>query len=120
MTRRPSNLTAGLVWVAFIASPMVFTLVAIAQTGTGPSTKPTEPPPNWVEQWVGMYGSQDHPGKNAPPGFKVLNSFDEMGVGGVVAGHSQPWANAWRDLTDFEADDPGMLCKPTGLFIVGL
>jgi hypothetical protein len=109
-----------LVRVIFITVLMVFVQAAVAQTDAWPAPKSTEPPPNWVEQWVGMYGPQDHPGKNAPPGFKVLNSFDEMGVGGVVATHSMAWANARRDITDFEADDPGMLCKPTGLFIVGL
>jgi hypothetical protein len=66
---------------------------------------------------VGVYGGQDQPGKNAPPGFTVLNPFVTMSV--AIAKHLQPWALARTDATSFELEDPGMLCKPTGLFIVG-
>jgi hypothetical protein len=109
--------STAVVRFVLLAIPMVFTPAAFAQTGGAPSTQSTAPPTNWVEQWTGMYGNQDQPGKQAPPGFKVLNPFNVMSA--VIAPHLQPWALARRDATDFELEDPGMLCKPTGLFIVG-
>jgi hypothetical protein len=107
----------ALVRFALLAVFMAFAGAALAQTGAGPSTQSTPPPTNWVEQWTGMYGNQDQPGKQAPPGFTVLYPFTTMSA--VIAQHLQPWALARRDATEFQLEDPGMVCKPTGLFIVG-
>ncbi len=106
----------ALIRLILLAMPIVLVSAAFAQTDAPPS-KPSTAPPGWEEQWVGMYAGQDQPGKNAPPGFKVLNPFQTMSV--EIAKHLQPWALERTNATSFELEDPGMLCKPTGLFIVG-
>jgi hypothetical protein len=106
-----------LVRLVLLALPIVLASAAFAQTPAIPPKQSTAPPPGWEEQWVGMYAGQDQPGKNAPPGFTVLNPFTTMSA--AIAKHLQPWALARTNATSFELEDPGMLCKPTGLFIVG-
>jgi hypothetical protein len=106
----------ALIRLVLLAMPIVFATAAFAQTDM-PAAQKSTAPSGWEEQWVGMYGGQDQPGKNAPTGFKVLNPFQTMSV--EIAKHLQPWALERTNATSFELEDPGMLCKPTGLFIVG-
>jgi len=109
--------SASLIRFFFFAVFLAFASTVPAQIDPGSSKQITSPPPDWQEHWVGPYAGQDQPGKNAPPGFTVLNPFTTMSV--AIAGHLQPWALARTNATSFELEDPGMLCKPTGLFIVG-
>ncbi len=89
---------------------IITSLTAAAQSG-----KPTAPPLNWIEQWSGNYANQDQPGREAPPGYKVLNPFSSLDE--VIIPLLQPWAAARREETDFELEEDGQVCRPTGLLM---
>ena len=95
----------------------IFAAPAAAQGGR-PAAKATSPPASWPEQWVGLYDGQDREGKIAPPGFKVLlpPEPDTMELAYELA---QPWARMRHDATNFELEDAGQLCRPTGPVRVG-
>ena len=125
MAKRPSSLDRrALLLVVIIAATILF-----ASTGVSQTTSPTSggPPAGWMEKWVGRYAGQDRLGKIVPPGYKVLlvhelpaelkrgpHEPDEIEV---VESLLQPWALARTDATDYEVEDPGILCRPTGLFM---
>ena len=69
----------------------------------------------WQEKWMGMYDDQDRPGRIAPPGYKVLYPPEPETIE-LVDSLSQPWARMRREATDFEIEDSGLLCRPTGPF----
>jgi len=87
---------------------IVTSLSAAAQSGSASS-------PNWIEQWTGNYANQDQPGREAPPGYKVLNPFSRLDE--VIIPLLQPWAAARREATDFEIEEDGQVCRPTGLLM---
>ena len=103
----------------------VFALSAVGQAPGRPSGNETPPPPGWAEKWMGMYAQQDSQGKIAPPGFKVLvipelNEREksvphEPDVVDVVKPLLQPWALARAEAADYELEDSGQICRPTGL-----
>ena len=72
-------------------------------------------PPDWIEKWTGNYLNQDQPGREAPPGYKVLNPFSRLDE--VIIPLLQPWAAARREATDFEVEESGQICRPTGLLM---
>jgi hypothetical protein len=90
-------------------------LILTAVTAAAQSEKPTAPPPNWVEQWTGNYANQDQPGREVPSGYKVLNPFSRLDE--VIIPLLQPWAAARREATDFEVEEDGQVCRPTGLLL---
>ena len=128
MTRTPATRSRPVpVLIAIAAAMLVFALSAAAQTGGASSGKATRPPAGWMEKWIGMYAAQDRPGKIAPPGYKVLlvhelpdrdklapHEPDEIEV---VASLLQPWARLRMDATDYELEDGGTICRPSGLFL---
>ena len=73
----------------------------------------TPPPASWPEQWVGLYDGQDTEGKIAPPGFRVLLPTEPETLE-LVYSLAQPWARMRHDATNFELEDAGQLCRPTG------
>ena len=110
---------AGLAGVALIAATMGFALPAGAQTvaqkvaqavAAANAAKRTPPPPNWMEQWVGQYGRGD----SALPGFTIVTPQEKEDE--VARAHSQPWAQMRREATDFDYEDLGIVCKPSGIF----
>src|SRR5712692_1541883 len=90
---------------ALAALLMVSALAAAAQSGHTLSGKAAAPPPNWIEQWTGNYENQDQPGREAPPGYKVLNPFSSLDE--IIIPLLQPWAAARREATDFEIEETG-------------
>src|SRR2546425_8094114 len=82
---------------------IVTSLPATAQSGLASPGKATAPPPNWIEQWSGNYANQDQPGREAPPGYSVLNPFSRLDE--VIIPLLQPWAAARREATDFELEE---------------
>jgi hypothetical protein len=68
---------------------------------------------NWERQWNGVYGPQDAAGRNAPPGFTVLNPRANMDD--LVIPLLTPWARARYEATELDVDDSGAVCRPTGL-----
>ena len=104
---------AALLLIAIGAAVMLFPSPAVAQTPAGASGKATPPPAGWMGKWVGMYDGQDREGKVAPAGYKVLNP-PEPDTTELVVSLMQPWALARHDATDFEIEDSGQLCRPTG------
>jgi hypothetical protein len=111
-----------LLWaVPLSAAFCVFALSAAAQTSGGPA--------GWVEKWTGLYGQQDRAGRVAPPGYKVLlvHELPDAAKRGphepdeieVVESLLQPWARARTDATDYELEDGGTICRPSGLFLAG-
>jgi len=91
---------------------LIFTLSAVAQT-SGSAAKKTAAPAGWQEKWVGMYAGQDQAGKVAPPGFKVQYAPEPDTIE-LVDSLLQPWARARQEATDYEIEDPGQICRPTG------
>jgi len=101
-------------WVRVALVVAICPLSAVGQVASG-LAKATAAPPGWMEKWVGVYGRQDFLGKEVPPGFKVLNPYkDEMDE--RIVSQLQPWARLRRESIDPEVEDPGILCKATGLF----
>ena len=103
----------ALVLITGIAARMIFALSAVAQTPSGASGKATPPPVGWMEKWVGMYAAQDREGKIAPPGYKVLLP-PEPDTLELALALAQPWARMRHDATDYELEDTGQICRPTG------
>lgn len=95
-------------------APGPFCAAAILVLLARPAAAQAPPPPNWMEQWVGMYGPVDHAGKNPPPGFTILVPLEDEDD--VALAHSQPWATARREATDYELEDLAQICKPSGIF----
>ena len=109
--------------ILLIAGSLIFAQPAAAQTvaqrlasanAAAEAAKKTPPPPNWMEQWVGQYGSISHSGDVGAPGFKMITPLDQEDE--VARAHSQPWAQVRRDATDFEYEDLAGTCKPSGFF----
>jgi len=101
--------------LVFLAAVLLgFPLAAAAQTPAGPSAKATPPPAGWMEKWVGMWETDPAPRRTLPFGGNP-----DWGLNELVIPRLQPWANARREATDPEFEDPGQLCKPTGLFLAG-
>jgi len=94
--------------VAVLLAAGAFALPSLAQTG-GRST----PPASWPAKWVGLYTGQDRQGKIAPPGYQVLLPPEPEMLELVVA-ISQPWARMRHDASNFELEDGGQICRPTG------
>ena len=115
----------ALVLIVVAAATGILALSAVAQTGGSPARKRTPPPAGSAEKWVGMYAGQDRQGKIVPPGFKVLVTPElrddeklvphEPDVVEVVTPLLQPWALARANATDYELEDAGVICRPTGL-----
>src|SRR5713226_7146706 len=101
--------------IALTALLMVTSLTAADESGVTSSSKSTGPPPNWIEQWSGNYANQDQPGREAPPGYKVLNPYSSLDE--IIIPLLQPWAAARREATDFEIEETGQVCRPTGLLM---
>ena len=114
MTRTQVTVSATApVRIGVTAAMMVFTLSAVAQTSGSASGKAT-PPPGWTEKWMGMYAGQDRAGRIAPPGYKVLYAPEPDTIE-LVDSLLQPWARARQEATDYELEDPGWICRPTGV-----
>ncbi len=115
----------ALVLIVVAAATGILALSAVAQTGGSSARKRTPPPAGSAEKWVGMYAGQDRQGKIVPPGFKVLVTSElrddeklvphEPDVVEVVTPLLQPWALARANATDYELEDAGVICRPTGL-----
>jgi len=89
-------------------------LAAVAQTAGGSSGRTTPPPAGWMEKWVGMWATDPAPRRTLPVGGNP-----DWGMNELVIPRLQPWANARREATDPEFEDPAQLCKPSGLFLAG-
>ena len=104
---------AWLVHMAMVAAFLGPALTVAAQSHADPPFKGTPPPKNWEQQWNGVYGPQDAAGRNAPPGFTVLNPRANMDD--LVIPLLTPWAHARYEATELDLDDPGEVCRATGL-----
>jgi hypothetical protein len=100
---------------ALVAAPLAFALAAAAQTAASPAAKRTPPPPGWMEKWVGLWATDPAPRRTRTDG----GGNPDYGLDEIVVPLSQPWALARRDATDFEIEDAGQVCRPTGLFRAG-
>jgi hypothetical protein len=107
---------AWLVHLAMVAAFLGPALTVAAQSHADPPFKGTPPPKNWEQQWNGVYGPQDAAGRNAPPGFTVLNPRANMDD--LVIPLLTPWARARYEATELDVDDPGAvlgrLSRPLG------
>jgi len=99
--------------IAIVAAAGIAAAPATAQTGAESTAKKTPPPANWMEKWVGMYEGQDRAGQVAPPGFQ-LDYPPEPDTIELIESLTQPWAKARREATNYELEDPGQICRPTG------
>ena len=102
-----------LVLIAITVAAGILSLPAAAQTSGASAAKKTPPPAGWMEKWVGMYDRQDREGQIAPPGFKVLYPPEPDTID-LIDSLTQPWARARREATNYELEDPGQICRPTG------
>ncbi len=101
--------------MALVAMPAIFAWAAAAQTAANRSEKATPAPAGWMEKWVGMWATDPAPRRTRPDG----TGNPDYGLDEIVVPLSQPWAIARRDATDFEIEDTGQICRPTGLFRAG-
>ena len=104
---------SAVVLIGFTGVILVFAFSAGAQT-SGSVAKKTAAPAGWQEKWVGMYAGQDQAGKVTPPGFKVLYAPEPDTIE-LVDSLLQPWARARQEATDYELEDPGQICRSTGV-----
>jgi hypothetical protein len=102
-----------LVQTAIAAALLVPALTGAAQSPAYPPRKGSPPPPNWERQWSGVYGNQDPEGRIAPPGFTVINPRADMDD--LVIPLLTPWAYARYEATELDLEEPGAICRPTGL-----
>jgi hypothetical protein len=86
---------------------------ALAQSSGNSAVRKTAPPASWPEKWAGMYEGQDRLGKVAPPGFKVTPPPEPDTIE-LVDSVSQPWVRARQQVTSYELEDGGQICRPTG------
>jgi len=97
---------------------LCFALTAAAQTAGRPASA-TPPPAGWpggmMEKWVGMWATDGPPNRTRPDG----TGNPDYGLDELVVPLSQPWALARRDATDYEIEDTGQICRPTGPFRAG-
>ena len=109
------DMLCGFVWILIVimAADRLCTLQAAAQNDPGATPGRTAPAAGWQDKWVGMYDGQDRAGKIAPPGFKVLPPQEPDTIE-LIDSLSQPWARIRREVTSFELEDPGQICRPTG------
>jgi hypothetical protein len=98
-----------------VAATLLFSLNAAAQISASGAAKATPPPAGWMEKWVGMWATDPAPRRTRPDG----RGNPDYGLDEIVVPLSQPWALARRDATDFEIEDAGQICRPTGLFRAG-
>jgi len=96
--------------IVLSAATMLFAWSAVAQTRGGSAANA---PAGWTEKWVGLYEGQDREGKIAPPGYKVLLP-PEPDMLELAVTLAQPWARARHDASNFELEDGGQICRPTG------
>ena len=106
--------------VGLALAALCFDLTAAAQTSGRPANA-TPPPAGWpppsmasMEKWAGMWATD-------PPLRRTRGDTGnpDYGLDDLVVPLSQPWALARRDATDFEIEDTGQICRPTGLFRAG-
>jgi hypothetical protein len=88
-------------------------ILAAPAAAQGSNANATAPPASWPEQWVGLYDGQDREGKIAPPGFRVELPTEPETLE-LVYSLAQPWARMRHDATNFELEDAGQICRPTG------
>lgn len=114
MNRIPDMLCrVVLILIAITVAAGIHALPAAAQT-SGSAAKKTAAPAGWQEKWMGMYAGQDQAGQVAPPGFKVLYAPEPDTIE-LVDSLLQPWARARQEATNYETEDPGQICRPTGV-----
>lgn len=109
----------GLIAVALAAGLLIVTQTAAAQSGTRPAARPpakgTPPPANWVEKLNGVYGDSEN---HVPPGYPPYSTLHPFrSIERVIEPLLQPWAAARKEGTNFEIEEVGNICRPTGLFI---
>lgn len=117
------SLFAGTMAGVFLASSVA------AQAPAGASGKRTPPPASFPEKWAGWWEQGDREGRLVPPGFKVLHPpqyregdippSEKAANPDVIAlarELAQPWVRLRQDVTDFEVEDSGQICRPTGPF----
>lgn len=114
MRTMPTAWGRMLLRMVLVAVPLGFPLAALAQTAASPAGRATPPPADWIEKWVGMWGGDQAPRRTLPVGGNP-----DWGMNELVIPRLQPWANARREATDPEFEDPAQLCKPSGLFLAG-
>lgn len=73
-------------------------------------------PEDWMEKWAGNYLNQDQSGvEEVPRGYTVLNPFRYLDD--TVIPLLTPWAQARMEATDFEVEESGQVCRPTGIMM---
>ena len=107
---------AGLVSVALAAALLILPQTAAAQSAAGkPSIKATAPPPNWIELLNGVYGDSEN---RVPPGFPPYSTLHPFrSFDSYIAPYLQPWALRRQEDTNFEVEESGAYCRPTGLIM---
>jgi hypothetical protein len=92
---------------------LLLTMPAAAQSHYPRPDKGMEAPLSWLQQFDGAYTrSQDRPDGTVRPTANLINAMD-----GVIIPLLQPWAAARREATDFEIEEDGQVCRPTGLLL---
>ena len=115
MTPIPVRWMRTLLRMVLVTVLLSVTRSVSAQTAVSPASKATPPPAGWMEKWVGMWATDPAPRRTRPDG----TGNPDYGLDEIVVPLSQPWAIARRDATDFEIEDAGQICRPTGPFRAG-
>lgn len=107
--------TPALVGIALVAALLMIAQTAAAQSATGSSSKATAPPPNWVELFSGAYGDSEN---RVPPGYPPYSTLHPFrSFDSYITPFLQPWAAQRKEDTNFEIEETGAFCRPTGLIM---
>lgn len=88
-----------------------------AQSGNHPSSaKSSGPPAEWLEMLDATYEDSEN---RVPPGYPPYSSLKPFRsfASNVVTPLLQPWAAARKAETDFDVEDVGRICRPTGILM---
>jgi hypothetical protein len=79
------------------------------------SGKATPPPPNWIEKFTGAYGDSEN---HVPPGYPPYSTLHPFrSIDSIIAPLLKPWAAARKEESEFEIEEEGSFCRPTGLLM---
>jgi hypothetical protein len=98
---------------AALVAILTVTTVASAQSRRHEHSKGIEAPVSWLKQFDGAYARpQERPDSTARPTANLISGMDK-----IIIPLLQPWAALRREATDFEVEEAGVVCRPTGLLL---
>jgi len=99
----------GIICVAAV----VLTTPLAAQSRYPRLNKGIEAPLSWLQQFNGAYvRPQDRPDGTVRPTANLVSAMDA-----IIIPLLQPWAALRREATNFELEEDGEVCRPTGLLL---